>query len=341
MNLKLLLLIMGMILQTFAETSISRTKSAGNLSLSPAKNTRPSSNIKQITRTASMAAFKGGMYGAVAGAFQVLALMWLRTIINYQYRYGVSLEEAIQALNKQGGIKRFYKGISYALVQNPLAKFGSSASNQASKIIVNQALPLSPIYTSAVGTFLTIFWRLLFFPIETCKTVLQVDGNQGFKSLLSKVKAGHFSVLYQGVFASIATTFLCHYPWFLVFHWLDRLLPKARGKIVDILRYGSIAFVATTCSDTISNFLRVIKTVKQTMSATEQQLFDYRDIVSQLYQTGGLLALFGRGLLTRIIANGLQNFLFIIIWKLLPMILEKQQQHQLEPLQDEKTRKVV
>lgn len=286
-------------------------------------------NFKTIVKKASGAAFKGGMYGAVAGGFQVISLMWLRTVINYQYRYGVSMQEAMDALYKEGGVPRFYKGISYALVQNPLSKFGSAASNQASKILVDQSQPFSPFYTSAVGTLLTIFWRLVIVPIETCKTVLQVDGNAGFGHLLDKIKNGNIFILYQGSAATIATTFLSHYPWFLVFHWLDKYIPKSRRKLVGILRYGSIGFVATTCSDTLSNFLRVLKTMKQTLSVSEQHTFSYSEIISQLYKSGGLMELFKRGLLTRIIANGLQNFLFIMIWKLLPLYFEKKNEQNL------------
>ena len=37
---------------------------------------------------------------------QVLTLMWLRTTMNYQYRYGHSTREAIAILYKEGGIPR-------------------------------------------------------------------------------------------------------------------------------------------------------------------------------------------------------------------------------------------
>src|SRR5690606_24612992 len=72
----------------------------------------------------------GGMQGAVAGSIQVFALMWLRTIVNYQYRYGVTTREAIAALYKEGGILRFYRGLSFAIIQNPLAKFGAIAAHE-------------------------------------------------------------------------------------------------------------------------------------------------------------------------------------------------------------------
>ncbi len=43
--------------------------------------------------------------------------MWMRTTMNYQYRYGTSTKEAMKALYGQGGILRFYRGVGPALLQ--------------------------------------------------------------------------------------------------------------------------------------------------------------------------------------------------------------------------------
>ena len=43
---------------------------------------------QQIFEKAAKKALGGGVSGAVAGVFQVLLLMWLRTTMNYQYRNG-------------------------------------------------------------------------------------------------------------------------------------------------------------------------------------------------------------------------------------------------------------
>lgn len=287
------------------------------------KQTERSTRIKLVYEKAKRAAFAGGMYGAIAGGFQVLSLMWLRTVINYQYRYGCSMQEAFQALFKQGGIQRFYKGVTYAIIQNPLSKFGSVAANEASRVLIDQTIPLSPVYTSALGTLLSVIWRVLIVPLETCKTVLQVDGSKGFEKLLTKIKQGNLFVLYQGTSATIASTFLSHYPWFLVYHWLDRLVPTDNHlRTYTVLRHGSIGFVATAFSDTVSNFLRIVKTMKQTLAATEHITVSYEEIIVQLYKTGGLSSLVTRGLGTRIIANGLQNFIFTVVWKLLPLYID-------------------
>ena len=60
---------------------------------------------------------------------QVVTLMWLRTTINYQYRYGTTTLDAFKSLYNQGGIFRFYKGVIPALIQAPLSRFGDTAAN--------------------------------------------------------------------------------------------------------------------------------------------------------------------------------------------------------------------
>jgi len=60
---------------------------------------------------------------------QVLSLMWLRTTMNYQYRYGGTTTNALEKLWEQGGLPRFYQGIGFALLQQPLSRFGDTAAN--------------------------------------------------------------------------------------------------------------------------------------------------------------------------------------------------------------------
>ena len=48
---------------------------------------------------------------------QVLTLMWLRTTINYQYRYGTGTADALRTLYREGGMRRFYRGLGPALLQ--------------------------------------------------------------------------------------------------------------------------------------------------------------------------------------------------------------------------------
>ena len=46
-----------------------------------------------------------------------------------QYKNGGSLSETIAKLYKEGGVARFYQGLSVAVVQLPLSRFGDVAAN--------------------------------------------------------------------------------------------------------------------------------------------------------------------------------------------------------------------
>ena len=48
----------------------------------------------EVLRKAGKRALGGGAAGALAMVVQVSSLMWIRTIMNYQYRYGMSTSQA-------------------------------------------------------------------------------------------------------------------------------------------------------------------------------------------------------------------------------------------------------
>jgi len=45
------------------------------------------------------------------------------------------------------------------------------------------------------------------------KVVLQVDGAEGFRSLMRRLRAGKVSVLFQGAVATATSALMGHYPW--------------------------------------------------------------------------------------------------------------------------------
>lgn len=79
-----------------------------------------------------------------------------------------------------------------------------------------------------------------------------------------------------------------------------------------LLRQAFIGFVASVASDTVSNSLRVVKTYRQ-VNATR---IGYTESARAVIASDGLRGLFGRGLKTRIIANGLQGLMFSVLWRL-------------------------
>lgn len=104
-----------------------------------------------IFQKASKKALGGGKAGASAAVVQVFSLMWLRTSMNYQYRYGGDLVSSLKTLWSEGGIPRLYQGLPFALVQGPLTRFGDTAANVGILALLEstpetQALPL-PVKT--------------------------------------------------------------------------------------------------------------------------------------------------------------------------------------------------
>ena len=74
-----------------------------------------------------------------------------------------------------------------------------------------------------------------------------------------------------------------------------------------------IGFLSSIVSDTVANFMRVIKTTKQALSS--RRVVTYAETISVILAADGLKGLFGRGLRTRIMANALQSVLFTVIWR--------------------------
>jgi len=270
----------------------------------------------EIFRKAGQKALGGGLPGAAAGVVQVLTLMWLRTTINYQCRYGSSFFRALSILYKEGGIGRFYRGIGFALFQAPLTRFVATASNDGVLALL-AGLPLTKNWTPAFNTVfasLTVgAFRILLMPIDTCKTVLQVDSREGFRALMRRVRAGKIGALYQGAIATAVSSTIGHYPWFVIYNglssaeWLKRLFPK------KLIRNASIGLVASLVSDTIINVFRVIKTTKQSIGANHD--FSYSDTIRVIVAADGWKGLFGRGLRTRVLANSVQSIIFTVIWR--------------------------
>jgi len=157
--------------------------------------------LNQILIKAGKRGLGGGLPGAVAGVVQVTTLMWLRTIINYQCRYGTTFRQAFTTLFNDGGVPRFYRGLSFALIQAPMSRFVSTAANDGVEALL-AALDFTkgwgPGRTTFVASIVVGGWRMLLMPIDTCKTVLQVDSAEGFRQLMRRVKAGKIGVLYQG-----------------------------------------------------------------------------------------------------------------------------------------------
>lgn len=259
-------------------------------------------------------ALGGGISGAAAMGLQVGSLMWLRTTMNYQYRNGGTTRQALATLYADGGIRRFYRGVGPALVQGPMSRFGDTAAN-AGVIALLNGTPMTADLPVGVKTFAASLaaasWRIFLMPVDTMKTIMQVEGKNGIPALRGKVRAGGVPVLYAGALAASGATLVGHFPWFFTYNYLDASLPLPDTTLQKLGRSALMGFTASVVSDTCSNSIRVVKTTKQTSVVP----ITYPDAVREVIKADGVMGLFGRGLKTRILTNGLQGLMFSVLWK--------------------------
>jgi hypothetical protein len=64
-------------------------------------------------------------------------------------------------------------------------------------------------------------------------------------------------------------------------------------------------------SDTFSNSIRVIKTIKQ----TNNEKISYKEAIESVISKDGIRGLLFRGLKTKLLTNGLQGVMFSVFWK--------------------------
>lgn len=129
------------------------------------------------------------------------------------------------------------------------------------------------------------------------------------------------STFFQGAIAASAATFVGHYPWFFVYNYLSEVLPRYEETPKKLARSAFIGFCASAISDTCSNSIRVIKVYKQ----SNAEKISYSEALTRVVKEDGLGGLFGRGLKTKILANGLQGLMFSVLWKLIDEKLFKKE----------------
>ena len=169
---------------------------------------------------------------------QVVTLMWLRTTVMYQYRYGSTTRDAMRHLYSEGGVWRFYKGVLPALLQAPLSRFGDysrcqpktstrnlnpssrlyylflamecqtilchacqatprqtmpchvmpgdTAANTGTMSLLNVSDSTKHLPTGVktiVSASMATLWRLTLMPLDTVKSMMQVEGASGLTKL--------------------------------------------------------------------------------------------------------------------------------------------------------------
>jgi hypothetical protein len=273
-----------------------------------------------VVQKAAASAFRGGSAGAIAMVLQVVLLMWLRTVINFQYRNGGTIAHAFRTLYAEGGVLRFYQGAQYALLQGPLSRFGDTAANEGIKELLSGS-GLSVGVITACASFAAALWRIVLTPVDTLKTILQVSGQTGMTLLWDKVDKHGFWVLYDGALGNWGANMVGHYPWFVVNNQLEAIIPQATSSRTKLVRRAFIGFCSSVVSDCLSNGVRVVKTYKQTSDVP----LSYMEAVHKLLESSGVTGLLFRGLGIKLISNALSSILFSVLWK---MIMEHFQKNQ-------------
>ena len=276
----------------------------------------PKLSFGEVVEKASARALQGGVAGAAAMFINVGTLMWMRTTINYQYRNGTSTTVALKTLYKEGGIPRFYRGLVPALIQGPMSRFGDTAANTGALVFLesfeeteNMASWQKTFFASTAAAL----FRIFLMPVDTFKTTMQVQGKDGVANLMAKFRSKGPNVFYHGSLAAASATLVGHYPWFMVYNGLQDYIPKQESTVMKLARNAFIGFSATCASDTLSNSIRVVKVYKQ----ANTESIGYPEAVKRVIAEDGVVGLFGRGLKTKLIANGFQGLMFSVLWKLI------------------------
>jgi hypothetical protein len=114
----------------------------------------------------------------------------LRTVMNYQHRYGTTSTQAAHTLYNDGGWTRYYQGLTAALIQGPVSRFGDTAAN-AGILALLESNPymreLPSLLKTAVASLAAAAFRMILTPIDTVKTTLQTQGRSGIKILKARV----------------------------------------------------------------------------------------------------------------------------------------------------------
>lgn len=270
-------------------------------------------------------AFRGGFTGAAAQGVNVLALMWMRTTMNYQMANGGTMLKTIRLLYKEGGVPRFYRGLVPALIGSPISRFGDTFANAGViEMMKDSSLPIA-VQTSfasvAAGGM-----RIFMMPMDAWKTNKQVHGEGGMKSLFAKVKAypnkgprnlWGWGSFYHGGIAQASATAVGHWPWFVTYNYLDAYLgwnTPDHSVVQKTSRNAVIGLAASMVSDVSSNGIRVLKTYRQ----TAKEPVGYVEAFNQIRAKDGLFGwngLFFRGLQTRIVSHGVNSMVFTVAWK--------------------------
>ena len=243
--------------------------------------------------------------GITSGIIQVSSLLWLRTINNYQYKYGTPLIDTFKLLYKNGGFIRFYRGYVPSMFVASSCKFGELNAYYYSK-----EMNLSKLESLFLISSVSSIVKLSIIPVDTLDVFLQVEGKKGINILYNKIRTHGIKVLYYGVNPWILNNFISTFTWYGVHNYLDNKF-KHNETINFNIKNGLIGLSASLVSDILTNPLRILKINKQ----SHFENVSYISSIKKIIKKNGISEFILRGLKTRMLIHGIQNVFFTITWK--------------------------
>eukprot|EP01147_Barroeca_monosierra_P002015 gene2015-5089_t len=299
-----------------------------------------------------------GVAGAKAMAIDVTLLMWLRTVMNRQFRHGGSMLDTVKLLYQQGGVPRFYSGFPFAIVEGPLSRGVGAAANYGTLHVLNKGtitsnLPL--VMKTALSSLIVASFRLVYYPLDTAKTISQVEGSSGLRLLREKIKHRGITVLYHGASTAILGAAVKHTIWFTTYNYLSVHLPtsqrlqttdsKQTASAVSCMIGNTVpmadeipfaaedshldnrpqpfgreilqnSFIGLSCA-VITNILSNPLAVLKAYKQTHTKGVTYTQALSEIVAGYGIMHLFRRGITTRLWGDALNSIVFTVLWRML------------------------
>jgi len=261
-------------------------------------------------------AIQNSLAAALSELITAPLFAWLYTIMSYQHRHGGGLVQVSRALYADGGIPRFYRGLSAGLLRYPLERLGNVLAMDAAFGTL-RPLGVPDAAAAAVASAGSVGCRWVLMPLATLSTVQQVRGYEGSRLFLERVKARP-STLWAGAGGMMTTTVVGSWTWCFAYQRLWESVPEVPCACGSQLRSVAVGFFSSLACDVSTNSLRVLTTFQQ----TEKEPMGYMTCARKLVREQGYSGLFGRGLSTRLLAGGVNGATFSLAWSFIAQRLD-------------------
>lgn len=149
--------------------------------------------------------------------------------------------DTVRMLYREGGIPRFYQGVWFALAEGPLSRGVGASANYATLHLMSQtrwAMHLPTVVQTAISSLGVATFRLIYYPLDTAKTAMQVEGPGGLKMLRERARRDGLASLYNGASSSIVGAAVRHTLWFSTYNMLAAMADRYNAQAA--IDYGGV-----------------------------------------------------------------------------------------------------